>query len=209
MQNQPLEIESKYLQNDFLFDMDEIMFPEQIVDKFLPVFDSEIFKLESSVLDEIKRDLNSEPEEIKPIPIQIPTLRPRPIPTKPKPPTPSSPPKKIAIQIPDKVKINVQKVNKPKKAKKRTKKTNNVNDVDKYVNQLLREDIKASLKSLEKKYKKPEEDFTGLCEQCGLTFSSLNEYKKHNRSHLDKGKLLNIDFSQLNRLNSSFLFLCR
>lgn len=60
-------------------------------------------------------------------------------------------------------------------------------DVDKYVNRLLEEDITASLKSLEKKYKKEQLSEGGLCEQCGLSFTSATEYKKHVRSHDDKG----------------------
>lgn len=61
------------------------------------------------------------------------------------------------------------------------------NAVDKYVNQMFEEDITASLKSLEKKYKREQVDDGGLCEQCGLSFTNSNEYKKHIRSHDDKG----------------------
>lgn len=212
IENQPPDIESKYLQHDFMFDMDEMMFTEQMDDKFLPVFDTEILKLESNVLDEIKRDLNPEPEEPIPAPPPPPSPLPPPPPLIPPPLIPPpSPPKTIInviktsdkeISKVEKAKVEKAKVEKVKvrKAtntnkkspvtKKKSKKGNNLNDVDTYVHQLLKEDIKASLKSLEKKYKKekPEKNFTGLCEQCGLTFSSSNEYKKHIRTHEDKGE---------------------
>lgn len=203
MENQPPDNEVKILQSDFLFDMDEMMFPEQIDDKFLPVFDSEIMKLESNMLDEIKRDLNPEPEEpIPPVQAPKPALAPAPMPPPPAP----VPPKNVLLQIPDKTKACEEKGNKApirQSARKKTKKSLNLNDVNVYVNKMLREDIKASLKSLEKKYKKekPEEKFTGLCEQCGLTFSTSHEYKKHIRSHEDKGELCQLEyidcFSQL------------
>lgn len=77
-------------------------------------------------------------------------------------------------------------VRKPVPRKKR-KKSDDDGDVDKYVNQLLEEDITASLKSLEKKYKKDQPEACGLCEQCGLSFVNANDYKKHVRSHDDKG----------------------
>lgn len=66
-------------------------------------------------------------------------------------------------------------------------KTNSNGLVNKYVNQMFEEDITASLKSLEKKYKREQSDDGGLCEQCGLSFPNSTEYKKHIRSHDDKG----------------------
>lgn len=87
--------------------------------------------------------------------------------------------------------------------KKTKPKTNNsTNVVDKYVNRLFQEDITASLKSLEKKYRKDHMDEGGLCEQCGLSFSIASEYKKHIRGHIEKGRcicltLFFVDFSSL------------
>lgn len=70
-------------------------------------------------------------------------------------------------------------------SKKKQKKSDD--DVDKYVNQLIEEDITVSLKSLEKKYKKDQLEAGSLCEQCGLSFANAGDYKKHVRSHDDKG----------------------
>lgn len=68
------------------------------------------------------------------------------------------------------------------------------NVVDSYVNQMFEEDITASLKSLEKKYKREQVDEGGLCEQCGLSFTNSIEYKKHIRSHDDKGMCDELSF---------------
>lgn len=76
----------------------------------------------------------------------------------------------------------------PTKVKKTKSNTGNKTNVDKYVNLLLQEDITASLKSLEKKYRKDHMDEGGLCEQCGLSFSNSQEYKKHIRGHDEKGR---------------------
>lgn len=73
------------------------------------------------------------------------------------------------------------------KKKNKTKSDESPNKIDKYVNHLLDEDITASLKSLEKKYKKEQLNDGGLCEQCGLSFTNANDYKKHIRSHDKKG----------------------
>lgn len=72
--------------------------------------------------------------------------------------------------------------------KKRAKnKSCDTGDVDQYVSQMFEADITASLKSLERKYKREQLDDGGLCAQCGLSFSNSTEYKKHIRSHDDKG----------------------
>lgn len=76
------------------------------------------------------------------------------------------------------------------KTKSKTNSNELTNVVDKYVNRLFEEDITASLKSLEKKYKREQQDEGGLCEQCGLSFANSNEYKKHIRSHDDKGRFV-------------------
>lgn len=177
IENQPIEKES----NDFDFDMDEIVFPEQIGDKFLPVFDAEILKLESNMLDEIKRDLNRPPSPSPPPAVQqLQPMQPNSAP--PSPPKASKPHTKASI--PQQTKESAVE----QRPRRKTKRPSHFDDIDTYVSQLFRKDIKANLKSLKKKYKKPkpEEIYTELCEQCGLTFSHVNEYKKHIRSHEDK-----------------------
>lgn len=252
LENQPPDIESKHLHNDLLFDMDEIMFPEQMEGKFLPVFDTEMLKIESNMLDEIKRDLYEEtivspptprPSQLTHLPpprpsqahaitlqpillqlrqVQVPQpLRPLPpiirttmTPNTPAPTPPPEPPTKVVstiLKLPDNVKRNDdgKRVSKGKTAavastpapapapitRKRSKKVavNSNGVVHKHVGRppLRREDAKISTKTPSKKHKKEklEEDFTGLCEQCGLTFTSSNEYKKHaQKYHADKGK---------------------
>lgn len=88
-------------------------------------------------------------------------------------PPPEQPQISVAVDIP-----------KPKRKSKKP-----IADVDKYVNKVIQEDISASLKNLEKKFKKDkiEDDFTGLCEHCGLSFTNGSEYRKHVRTHDDKG----------------------
>lgn len=86
-----------------------------------------------------------------------------------------------------------------KKTENKTATGNSSNNIDKYVHLLIEEDITASLKSLEKKYKREQlNEVGGLCEQCGLSFSNTNEYKKHIRGHDDKGILYTNKFEKKN-----------
>lgn len=72
--------------------------------------------------------------------------------------------------------------------KKEKKVSNNLKCID---NKLPKEEIiAASKKCIEKKCKKPAkpDGEIELCELCGLSFANSTDYKKHVRSHEDKGK---------------------
>lgn len=183
MENQVHSVAS--IQNDFLFGIDDLMFPEQLPEKSLPVFDSDLLRLPEShvVLEKIRRELN--PHELHanlmsppPLPVEC-TKEIKEIqeisPTEDEPPPPPQ----------------------RRPPKRKLRKAEKLNDVDLYVKNMLREDMKTTTpsskrhpdkKATARKSDKLDDDFMELCEQCGLTFSNSNEYKKHIRNHEDKGK---------------------
>lgn len=140
-----------------LFDAND-MISEDFEDSFPNGFEPELIKLEPNEPDYSSVDHNS--VDISELESMSPILE------QPREPTP------VVVRRPA--------------SNRKVKRPNHYGDADKYIDQLVEEDITASLKSLEKKYKK--NDAGGLCEQCGLSFTSATEYKKHVRSHDDKGK---------------------
>lgn len=163
----PSNLEERSAKDEFLLSVSEI-FQDEFDDKLLNGLEAELFAFGSNEVDEIKQ------ENVAPAFQTTSAILGR--------------PKKLTSVWPTVIKKPV--------AKKRPKKSNHVGDVDRYVDQLLQEDITASLKSLEKKFKrnKTAKAISGLCEQCGLSFSNTTDYKKHLRTHEDKGRR----FSKLN-----------
>lgn len=213
--NNSVQIVSSHIQNDILFGIDGmLMFPEQISEKMLPVFDSDLLKLEQNVMldDEIRRHdfQNSCAVEAMSTPIQM---------------NSDMMPVEYhiikeehqdqVVQL-EEVKVKVIEVielaqttetietsTEPKRhPKRKPQKAEQLNDVNLCVKNLLQKDIKASLQKnnsrIDKKstatkrndrQKSDDNQFVSeLCEQCGLTFSNSNEYKKHIRNHEDKGE---------------------
>lgn len=159
MDKTPSNIEEQSVKEEFILSVSEI-FQDEFDDKLLNSWETDLFPFGSNEVDENKQN------------DVVPTVQPM--------PATLGRPKKIISVFPT--------VKKPV-AKKRSKKSNHAADVDRYVDQLLQEDITASLQSLEKKFKrnKSAKGISGLCEQCGLSFSNTTDYKKHLRTHEDKG----------------------
>lgn len=177
------------------YNNDEFMYPEEIEEKFLPIFHTDLFKDdESNIAETCKDDLLNvdETESNRPDTNENPnTNECKQEATNIDPPT-SSQSSMVVVASSSFIGDESENAN-PTNAKRKGKKSNisHNHNVDECVLESGAIAI-ASPKRLEKRFRKKDKTENGeieLCELCGLSFViNSNEYKKHLRSHKKKRK---------------------
>lgn len=229
--NNTVQIVNSPIKHDLLFGIDGMMmFPESISEKMLPLFDSDLLKLEQRVMldDEIRRH---DFQNSCAVGLLSPSIQMHPIMNSEVMPVECHIIKEehqdqvvqdqvaqdqeaqdqvvkvelieveiIEAKTTETIETSTETNGRPKR---KIRKPEKLNDANLYVKHLLQEDTRtsphksngyvekkaANTKRRDHRKSSDENQFvSGLCEQCGLTFSNSNEYKKHIRNHEDKGK---------------------